>query len=231
MSAFAPSAITTKLRQAPAPGAHHPQPLPHRRQPRVSISKPARETSPSAPSSTESPMASGARPGLRSVFGRTCFTPPHAASAGRRTGQQRPPEPRPARSAPPFTTANIRCRARGLPVSRVRDLLPARAGPLVGADAAPARLEAVHPRRQLHVLRGRDGHVLPAAGRRHARQPGRGGAGAPGVERAAAPSCICAATVAIDLGVLGLYKYYGFFVDEFSGLLDEHRARRHHRRC
>ena len=31
---------------------------------------------------------------------------------------------------------------------------------------------------------------------------------------------ICAATVAIDLGVLGVYKYYGFFVDEFSGLLE-----------
>jgi alginate O-acetyltransferase complex protein AlgI len=31
---------------------------------------------------------------------------------------------------------------------------------------------------------------------------------------------IMAATVAVDLGVLGLYKYYGFFVDDFGGLLD-----------
>jgi alginate O-acetyltransferase complex protein AlgI len=31
---------------------------------------------------------------------------------------------------------------------------------------------------------------------------------------------IMALTVAVDLGVLGLYKYYGFFVDDFGSLLD-----------
>jgi D-alanyl-lipoteichoic acid acyltransferase DltB (MBOAT superfamily) len=48
-------------------------------------------------------------------------------------------------------------------------------------------------------------------------------AGAVLVHRAASEKrakLLCAATVAIDLGVLGLYKYYGFFVDEFGGLLD-----------
>ena len=28
------------------------------------------------------------------------------------------------------------------------------------------------------------------------------------------------ATVAVDLGVLGVFKYYGFFVDEIGGFLD-----------
>src|SRR3954471_11526486 len=31
---------------------------------------------------------------------------------------------------------------------------------------------------------------------------------------------ITAATVAIDLGVLGVFKYYGFFTDEIDGFLD-----------
>jgi alginate O-acetyltransferase complex protein AlgI len=31
---------------------------------------------------------------------------------------------------------------------------------------------------------------------------------------------IVAAMVAVDLGVLGVFKYYGFFVDEFGRLLD-----------
>lgn len=48
-------------------------------------------------------------------------------------------------------------------------------------------------------------------------------AGAVLVHRAASErraKLLCAATVAVDLGVLGLYKYYDFFVDEFGGLLD-----------
>src|SRR5215471_17619994 len=66
----------------------------------------------------------------------------------------------------------LHCRAPdALPDGPFRGLLPDRADDLVAVDAASAALEAVHHRRELHLLRGRELAFLPAAGRDHARQP------------------------------------------------------------
>ena len=53
----------------------------------------------------------------------------------------------------------------------VRDLLPDRAGALLGADVAPAAVEAVHRGRELRLLRRGELALLLPAGRHHARQP------------------------------------------------------------
>src|ERR1044072_1905559 len=58
----------------------------------------------------------------------------------------------------------LHCRAsNALPDVPVRGLLPDRADHLVAVDAASAALEAVHHRRELHLLRGRELALLPAS--------------------------------------------------------------------
>src|SRR4051794_41907505 len=67
----------------------------------------------------------------------------------------------------------------GLSDRRVRSLLPDRPRAVVVAHAAPAGLEAVHPRVQLRLLRRREPAVLPAAGGDDPREPSRCPARAP----------------------------------------------------
>ena len=141
--------------------ASTPRPSPIWRQPRVSTSKPARRSWSTAPSITESPTASGGAPGRRSLVGWKCCTPPQAACAPGRGSERAPP---PTRLPSP--------RRSGLPVVRVRIVLPGRAGALVGADAPSARVEAGHPRRQLRLLLGRQPALLHPAGRTDAGEPG-----------------------------------------------------------
>src|SRR4051812_35415584 len=132
-----------------------------------------------ASSIVESPIASGGRPCFGRFFARRYWTPPQPASALA------------AGSAPSSTAAASASSSRGvrrrltrrlilvtpadaLPHRPVRDLLPARAGALVAPDAAADPLEAVHPGRELHLLRVRELALLPAPRRCDPRQPGGG---------------------------------------------------------
>src|SRR3954471_5942055 len=63
-------------------------------------------------------------------------------------------------------------RHRGLSLRRVRRVLPGRAGALLVADAAPARLEGVHPGGELRLLRRRRLALLRPASRGDGGQPG-----------------------------------------------------------
>ena len=82
-------------------------------------------------------------------------------------------------------------------------------------------LEALHRRRELRLLRGRGPALLPAARRDHAGQPARRGrrSTAPRT-RAPAQVDLHRGGVAFDLGVLAVFKYYGFFVTDVSDVLD-----------
>src|SRR5215208_6025576 len=125
-------------------------------------------------------MAMGARPRVTSLRGRTCWGPPQAASAAGAVS---------ASSASTWTSIAARFKGaksypsrapartpHALPDDRVRDLLPDRPRPLVAADAALRRLEAVHRRGELHLLRRRGSQVLLPARRDHGREPGGRGA-------------------------------------------------------
>jgi hypothetical protein len=80
-------------------------------------------------------------------------------------------------------------------------------------------MEAVHPRVERRVLLG--GEPTLRASPRRGTLPNQLGAvlvqrtGDEGRRR-----LIMAATVAVDLGVLGLFKYYGFFAGEIGSFLD-----------
>src|SRR3954471_1368817 len=82
---------------------------------------------------------------------------------------QRPPAPAPTA---PVGAGRVRPGGgprSGLSNDPVRSLLPDRARALVGAHAAPARVEAVHARGELPLLQRRQPDVLPAARGRDAR--------------------------------------------------------------
>ena len=194
--------------QRPGPAAADSTPRPSFicRQPRTSISNPRRQLR-RRPSITESPSASGrAGIGPASSAGSAC-TPPQAASAAGAAA------PTAAASAPTIAARS------GLPLVRVRILLSGGAGPVVGPDAPSPGLEAVRPGGELRLLCGRQPALLPPArGLTLANQ-----AGAVLVHRTEDErrrKWIVGVTVAIDLGVLGLFKYYGFFVDEIGAFLD-----------
>src|SRR4051794_33039920 len=131
-----------------------------------------------ASSIVESPIASGGRPCFGRFLARTYWTPPQPASALAAGRTSRAAAPRASSSTGGggrLTRRRILVpRTDALPHRPVRDLLPAGAGALVAPDAAADPLEAVHPGRELHLLRVRELEVLPAPGRGHARQPGGG---------------------------------------------------------
>ena len=97
----------------------------------------------------------------------------------------------------------------------VRVLLPGGAGPVVGADAASARVEAVHPGRELRLLRRREpGYAALLAAVTLANQ-----LGAVLIARAAderARKLVMARDGGCRPAVLGVFKYYGFFADEIG---------------
>src|SRR3954453_5856733 len=144
-----------------------------------------------ASSIVESPIARGGRPCFGRFAAGLYWTPPQPAVAAAGTA---------AITAAAAIATSSRCLAkrltrrrslaradRALPHRSVRDLLPDRPRPVVVADAPPAALEAVHPRRELPLLRVRELEVLPAPGGDHARQPGGGEADPPRRRRRAAP--------------------------------------------
>src|SRR3954471_7657537 len=130
-----------------------------------------------ASSIVESPIASGGRPCFGRFFARTYWTPPQPASA---LAAGSIPSRAAAASASSSTGVPRRLtrrrilvpRADALPHRPVRDLLPAGARALVAPDAAADALEAVHPGRELHLLRVRELALLPLTGWSDARQPG-----------------------------------------------------------
>ena len=110
--------------------------------------------------------------------------------------------------------------SRALPHRPVRDLLLRRADAVLGAHVQATGVEAVHPRRELRLLRRRQLALLRVAGGADAGQPGRCGAHAAGGTDVRRSKQILAAAVVVDLGVLALFKYYGFFVQDIGDLLD-----------
>ena len=106
-----------------------------------------------------------------------------------------------------------------LPDRHLRGLLPDRPAGLVGADAAAARLAAVHPRRELRLLRlvglalrlparRLDGRATTCSRSRiHRRR-----------RQSRARKVLLALAVAFDLGLLGYFKYAGFFVSSADNL-------------
>ena len=91
-------------------------------------------------------------------------------------------------------------------------------------------VEAVRPRRQLRVLRRVEPPLRAAHRVHHDRQPGlrlpRSTAPRTGARR----SCLALAAIAVDLGVLGYFKYYGFFSSSLVNLLGDLGVRRRRRR-
>src|SRR5690349_5117170 len=150
-------------------------PSPHWRQPRVLRLNPAAVVSFMAPSSTESPTISGARPWLRLWAVWRIWMPPQPAWAAGAPDQSRQPRTTARtgerRFMPPETLPFAPAPGHGLSLDRVRRLLPCGAGHLVAAHAAARVAQAVPDLRQLRLLRGGEPEVLPAAGRRDARQP------------------------------------------------------------
>ena len=162
---FVPSPTTTKRGSERLRARSTLSPSLIWRQPRTSTSKPRARSESKAPEHDR--VADRQR---RWPEGRVRRREPvHRAAAGSLRGRsehergcEQPLRSRPVRS--------------GFPLLRVRILLPGRARPLLGADAVSARLEAVHPRSELRVLRGGEPTLCASPRRRHARQPGRRGA-------------------------------------------------------
>src|SRR3954447_25098294 len=132
-----------------------------------------------ASSIVESPIASGGRPCFGRFFARTYWTPPPPASALAAGSAPSRATATSASSSAGFPgrltrRGSLVTRADALPHGPVRDLLPAGTGALLAAHAAADPVEAVHPGRELHLLRVRELEVLPASRRRDARQPGGG---------------------------------------------------------
>ena len=99
-----------------------------------------------------------------------------------------------------------------LPDRHLRDLLPGRPAALVADDAVAASLAAVHHRRELRLLRLVGLAVRLPARRLHALEPGaRGPDLAEPLARRSGARCSGLA-LAGNLGVLGYFKYYDFFV-------------------
>ena len=116
----------------------------------------------------------------------------------------------------------LRRPGRGLPVDPVRDLPADRARGFVGADAAAEAVEALHLGRELRLHAAASiGYCLLLAAMTVANQ-----VGAIMVQRAIDAGDptkgrrFVIATVAFDLGVLGVFKYYGFFVNDIGGFLE-----------
>ena len=155
MLRLVPSAMTTKRGRRPARS-----PAQHTRAPRPSDgSRGCRSRSPRVPPRR-------ARPASRSRRSRVGPSRDSGFSTGARawSPRTRPPRPAvpPARGSaatairPEASRALCQAPGRGLPVSRVRDVLSDRARPLLGAHAAAHHVETVHPRGQLHLLRSGD---------------------------------------------------------------------------
>ena len=122
--------------------------------------------------------------------------------------------------------------ALAVPHLRVRGLLLPDLRRELVAPAETARLAAVHPGGELRLLRLVGPALRPAARRRR-----RSSTSSPAVaihrhqRRDAAPRCCSASRWSANLGVLGYFKYYGFFVTSVANALARVGHRRSTRRC
>ena len=118
---------------------------------------------------------------------------------------------RPARRDPEGHRRGARMLHGELPHDRVRGLLRGRVRPVLAVHAASAALAPVHPRRLVLLLRLGRPALGAAADRLDAREHVRGAG-----DRAHAVATVrkraLAAAVVFDLGLLGVFKYLGFFV-------------------
>ena len=144
-----------------------------------------------------------------------------AARAARPVRVHRPGEgrDRPDRHSQARASPSLERRQRALPDRHLRDLLPDRSAAVVGVDAAPAGVAGLDPARELRLLRVVGLAVRPLARRLDGRQPRARRRDPPARSRVRARKALLAVAVAFDLGLLGYFKYAGFFVSSAENTL------------